>query len=252
VLEFLPRPGAWLATAPPGPWYGLLPESARQPTDELRLFPGVVPLALAGAAALRRRDPLVAAAGLAAAGLVLLSLRWGDWSAWRLVHRHVPGADGVRAVSRVWAAVLPLALVAGLVAAGRLLAGRRWGPVAAGLLLAAGVAEQVPWRGALPSFDADVWQRRVEAVRRRMAPGAVYYVGPAPGLTDYQGQLLAMWAGLRANAPVVNGYSGRYPAGYPDWTRPMTADELRRWLGPGAAGAVVWIDPGPAGAAAAP
>ena len=27
-----------------------------------------------------------------------------------------------------------------------------------------------------------------------------------------------MWSGLRTNAPVVNGYSGRYPLHYPDWS----------------------------------
>ncbi|HEY1381188.1 MAG TPA: hypothetical protein VGF55_30590, partial [Gemmataceae bacterium] len=121
------------------------------------------------------------------------------------------------------------ALVGGLVALDGLLRRVRFGGVVAGLVLVLGVAEQVPVR-RLPSFEVAPWQARVAALRERMTPGTAAYVEPPPGRPFWESQVTAMWAGLEAGVPVVNGYSGRYPAGYPDWTRPMTDDELNDWM----------------------
>jgi len=98
------------------------------------------------------------------------------------------------------------------------------------VLLVLGVAEQLPIRGDLPSFDVAKWTACVESVRGQMKPQQVYLVGLPPGIAPYQGQLEAMWAGLKANAPVVNGYSGRYPLNYPDWNHTMTPEQLQQWL----------------------
>ena len=43
------------------------------------------------------------------------------------------------------------------------------------------------------------------------------------------GELLGAWAGMRANVPVVNGYSGRWPPGYPAGDV-LTDEQLREWL----------------------
>ncbi|MBN9120940.1 MAG: hypothetical protein J0I06_17605, partial [Planctomycetes bacterium] len=56
------------------------------------------------------------------------------------------------------------------------------------------------------------------------------YVDPAGevGVGPY-GEVFGMWVGLRANVPVLNGYSGRPPKGFP----PMGAlsdDQIREWL----------------------
>jgi hypothetical protein len=64
-----------------------------------------------------------------------------------------------------------------------------------------------------------------------------------PKVADYQGQLIAMWAGLKANALVVNGYSGRVPDDYPAWQFTMTEEQLQRWLQGRYAGPVVIIKP---------
>jgi hypothetical protein len=43
------------------------------------------------------------------------------------------------------------------------------------------------------------------------------------------GEVFGMWVGLRANVPVLNGYSGRAPTGFP----PMGAlsdQQIRDWL----------------------
>jgi hypothetical protein len=137
---------------------------------------------------------------------------------------------------------LLFALVGGLLAVEHWLTERRvrW---MAPLLLVLGVMEQIPWRGELPSFDVATWNADVEIVRSQMTPREPHYVGLKPGVPAYQGQLLGMWAGLKANAPVVNGYSGRYPIHYPDWTRTMTDAELQQWLAGRYAGSVSVIQP---------
>ncbi len=63
--------------------------------------------------------------------------------------------------------------------------------------------------------------------------------GPYP----VYGDVLGMWAGLRANVPVVNGYSGRWPNGYPS-ADVMSDDDLRAWLGrSGFRGRVAVVNP---------
>ncbi len=221
VLALTPRPAAWL-TAGDG-----------EADPELRVFPGVVPLAVAAcglAVQLHSRKRLVAASLLAAVALALLASRWGDWSPWRAVYRWVPGGSGIRAVGRAVFTVELFALTGGLVAVDGLLRRVRFGTVAAGLILAAGVAEQIPVR-PLPSFAVAPWQDRVAALRERLAPGSPAYVELPPDRPYWESQLTAMWAGLEAGVPVVNGYSGRYPPGYPgDGTRTMTDDELKDWM----------------------
>jgi hypothetical protein len=239
VLALTPQPAAWLASAPQGVWYGWLPKRVREAASELWLFPGVGVFALGGLAAvttvprsvLGERRTLVAACVLTTGLLALLASRWGDWSAWRAVNRWVPGGEAIRAVGRVVFTVELFALVGGFVALDTLL--RRFAPrrqtLVVGLALLAGIAEQVPVR-ELPSFELAPWQARVEALRTRMTPGTPAYVELAPGRPFWDSQVAAMWAGLEANVPVVNGYSGRYPLGYPDWTRSLTADELDQWM----------------------
>lgn len=51
-----------------------------------------------------------------------------------------------------------------------------------------------------------------------------------------------MWVGLRANVPVVNGYSGLSPDGFPPFG-PLTDDQLRGWLTGKFRGNVRVVDP---------
>jgi hypothetical protein len=239
VLALTPRPAAWLASAPQGVWAGWLLSEAPGESAELSLFPGFVPLALVGLAAgavmwrpaLGGRRALVTACLVTAGLLAALASRWGDWSPWHAVYRWVPGGEAIRAVGRVVFTVELFALVGALVALEGLLqrCSLSWRAAFGWALLVAGIVEQMPVR-ELPSFELAPWQARVAALRERMTTGTVAYVELPPGRPFWQGQLQAMWAGLEANVPVVNGYSGRYPTGYPDWTRTMTDAELHDWL----------------------
>jgi hypothetical protein len=238
VLALTPRPAAWLASTPQGVWYDRLPKRVREASSELWLFPGVVPIALVGlaaGAAVRRAAPgdrrtLVAACLIAAGLLMLLASRWGDGSPWRAVYRWAPGGEAIRAVGRVVFTAELFALIGGLVAVDDVL--KRLAPAGRAavslLLLIGGVAEQVPVRD-LPSFEVGPWAARVGRLRDQMTPGTVAYVELPPDRPFWESQVTAMWAGLEANVPVVNGYSGRYPLGYPDGMRTMTPAELDEW-----------------------
>jgi hypothetical protein len=228
VLALTPRPADWLATAPQSVWHKWLPIHVHEAVSELWIFPGVAPLAVAacGLAGALNRKRLFALTCLA---LALLALRWGDWTAWRAVYRWAPGGDGIRAVGRVVFTIELFALVGGLVALDAVLRKVRLGWAIAGLLLVLGMAEQAPVR-ELASFEVAPWQARVMELRDRLKPGTVAYIELPPGRHFWEGQVTAMWAGLEANVPVVNGYSGRYPPDYPDWTRSMTAAELTEWM----------------------
>ena len=49
-------------------------------------------------------------------------------------------------------------------------------------------------------------------------------------------QLSAMWAGIKANTPVVNGYSGKVPPKYGDNQKSMNTYQVIDWLGEGRKG----------------
>jgi hypothetical protein len=246
VRELIPRPASWFAAVPHGLWYDWFPKSCHELNSELWIFPGAVPIALFAAGAImqgtRARTELALLA--TAVILALLALRWGDGSPWYAIWKWAPGGQAIRAVSRIWTVILLFALVGGLAAISRRLDGRRIGWFAA-VLLVLGVIEQVPIRAELPSFDVAKWNTCVETVHEQMKPKAVHMIGLIPGIYPYQGQLAAMWAGLKANAPVVNGHSGRYPLDYPDWNRTMSQEQLERWLIGRYAGPVEIIFPEP-------
>lgn len=238
VREMVPGPRSWLAPPIWSIWFDVLPQTVRESNPELWIFPGFVAYGLAATAmivlvvfpkSLGDSERKLAWACLwTALILVILSQRWGVNSPWYAVWRWCPGGQAIRAVGRIWTITLPLALIASLIAVDRWLDARLGATLIALVLLGFGVAEQLPVR-PLPSFAVAQWNAAVESVRGQMKPGAVHYVELMPKVTDYQGQLIAMWAGLKANVPVVNGYSGRFPNGYPDWKYTMTDEQLRRW-----------------------
>jgi hypothetical protein len=93
------------------------------------------------------------------------------------------------------------------------------------------------------SFDKKDAQARIQAaaawVERDGKPRAFFYSSQRPGLPNWNDHVDAMWAGLAAGVPTVNGYSSSYPQlwaplykaaicgkGDEDFVRSC----LRRWL----------------------
>jgi hypothetical protein len=128
--------------------------------------------------------------------------------------------------------ILPLALIGGFLglelALDRVRLARRRNWITASIVLF-GVAEQ--YQADLPSFDKLEYRAEVKSVRTALeASGCgAGYVVLDPSRPFYVSQMVAMWGGLEANVPVLNGYSGNFPPGYPDPTRSMTDVELAEW-----------------------
>jgi hypothetical protein len=254
VRVFLPRLQSWLAV-PEGSVYSrfLRPFPPGTPAVwEHYLFPGFVVLALgiASAAYLARRredgEPeadgagrpfLLACWGTALAlGLLSFYLPVGGHavSLWRIVYRVVPGAGAIRAVGRISTVVYLFGLVAACAGADAALRRLRLRPLGqaslAGLILVAGMAEQRV--SDPPAFEKRSFRVQVERLRAAIPPGCPSFYAPLrPGQPFFVSQLAAMWAGLEANVPTVNGYSGNSPPGYPNPTRTMSDAELRLWAG---------------------
>ena len=254
----MPTPAAWL-TGPPGtPWDQTLGPRATDPTlpppglrswvsDECYLFCGFAIYALMLAAAAHRlvarrpdRSPesAVIAAGLLTAAIwMLLTLTLGQagHSLWELV-RCVPGSKSIRCVSRVYVVVYLFGSLAALVWLARtteLLRPRvRWALLA--LVAVAIIGEQIGYDP--PSFEKQDFYPLADRTAEQLRGADVGYVLPA--FTDTSGhkslnvygEVFGMWVGMRANVPVVNGYSGRTPPGDFPFAAPADDDSLRRWL----------------------
>jgi hypothetical protein len=150
--------------------------------------------------------------------LAVLSLRdVGEGALWWWVYQWVPGATAIRAVGRITLTVLLFALMGGLLAVQAVLRAPQFAPrarwVVGSLVLLVGAAEQIA--AHLPSFEAASFYPRAEALAIRVRPCTALYVAHRSDMYWYTSELLAMWAGLHANRPVVNGYSGRSPVAYP-------------------------------------
>lgn len=248
----IPTPAAWL-TPPPGvAWADTARAVLPEVSFECWLFPGVGGAAVVLAAAawvLRYRRaaerpaawPLVAACLGAAAVWAALCLRIGLLSPWMAVQA-VPGAGAIRCVSRVVVVVDLFALLGAAVwlthALGRLAPARRAAAFAA--VAAVVVAEQVGHAPYL-SRRADFYPE-VERVAESLRGADVGYVVPRAGRPIEHEEVFAMWAGLKAGVPVVNGYSGRTPAAYPLTDAPDPDAALRAWLAGKVRGRVVVID----------
>ena len=259
VLSFLPRVTSWLAAPPGSLYHALLPDislTARAPWEHY-LFPGMVPIALGAVSVAytlrlsqeeRRRQALLVTCWIAAAALVAISLVvprfaldglhlvkvYPGVSLWWWVFRSVPGAGAIRAVGRISIVIDALAAVAFCCGADAAIRRGRLRPMARAALLAAllvvGVAEQrVP---SPPAFEKQSFWRRVAAVRASIPPGChLLYLTLQPGRNYPVTQLVAMWAGLDARVPVINGYSGNAPPHYPQGLRTWSMSELRAWSG---------------------
>jgi hypothetical protein len=237
----LPELRSWIA-APPDSVCGVVLSNYREGLPrEHWLFVGFALLFAFGIAAvfamvkLRGAEAgnrlLVAAAVITTLILVAVTVRWpGGASAWRYVFKLVPGAAGLRAVTRVFTVVYLFGIIASMVALDRMI-GRvspSWQMTLCVVFLAFTAVEQLRWR--LPSFDHAAVFQRVAAVSAGLKGQESGYVALDDVHPFWENQLVAMWGGLKANVPVVNGYTGRWPGSYPSWSRNLSDDELQGWL----------------------
>ncbi len=243
-VEHMPTVWSLFAGPPDSRWYHTVRGVRSLVGTETFFFSGFgfYFLLLAAAVAVRARrhavelEPaarLATAGFLAALGLLLLTLNYGSGvSAWWVL-RLAPGGLGIRAVGRVQMVIYLFLIPAVLIGFTLWVQGRlRAGPARfVAFAVAVGVVafEQTGHDGE--SFDkADVYGVAARAAERFRGADVAYYTIPEDEHPLYP-SLVAMWAGMLADVPVVNGYSGRRPPTFPELER-LTDADVKAWLGP--------------------
>lgn len=244
---FVATPGTlWADHLTPRHW-GKFPEKA--------LFQGFgvyAVFALGAWYAWRRRFPgrgLVLATLGTALILAILGTRWGwNISLWYVVHQIVPGANAFRAIGRIAYAVYLFGLIGGLVGVQAFIEARvsvhRTRMLLYGLLFAVMVVEQV--RPFPEYFDKE---EQFFGPARSLVPHLegvdTAYVVFDESMPSYRHDIAAMWAGLWAKVPVMNGFSGTIPPGHPIGVDNPSVERLVRALPPQWRGKLAVIEWGP-------
>ena len=249
VSQMLPRLASWFLPSPNSLWSAVWYDSAASDLPlswEHSLFLGFTAMGLLGLALYvgivqkisSQRALLVKLCLGVAAVLFALSLQFSNgFSLWQFVYSLVPGATAIRAVSRIWAILDCYLLVAICLSADTFfssissnrrtsLAGRKRLALLPSALLCLCLIEQITFK--MPAYDKLPHLKQETEVAHLMQGCEVAYVQILPGhIAD---QLTAMWAGLKAHVPVVNGYSGNAPPHYYNLDQPMSLPQVTNWL----------------------
>jgi hypothetical protein len=150
-----------------------------------------------------------------------------DGSLWGTLHRVIPGAGGIRAVSRiVMLQLLPLGAAAAWAVTGL---ERRLGFVVAALFAALVVLENSGTAGY--HFSARDHAARIERIKRELTSTHCDTFFLTGSDEPYKVQLDAMWASLLSKVPTINGYSGNTPRRWPfENPRDVRPGQLKAWL----------------------
>ena len=167
-----------------------------------------------------RPQPWLKVAGLTALTIVLtVTLYRGRLSPWQLVAAVVPGAEGLRAVSRIG---LVLLIPAAAALATFLQRTKPWLAWAVFVVCIVEQGARVP-----DTYPKEQLRKDVAQVAAAIPKDcrAFFYAPVGQPKYDEKTQLDAMWAGLELGIPTANGYSSHFPK---DWTL------LEHGLAPGA------------------
>ncbi len=245
VSLMLPRLVSWLTPPEGSPWLALLsPLSKDLPMiGEHRLFMGltlilltgfVVRLVLTKASFLEPdRRLLIRSCFITALVIFVLSLSLFDYSLWELVHALVPGAKAMRAAARICLFFYFYLLVAVLLGFDSFLRlaitqkKSRLSVICAICLL--GISEQIIINPH--SFEKAPFFRVEAELQELMSQGCeAAYIFASDQTPDWVKQTSAMWAGMRTNVPIVNGYSGWTPRSYNYVVERQGFPGLIKWL----------------------
>jgi hypothetical protein len=252
---YCPYIDGWFVATPGSLWadhltyrhWGAFPEKA--------LFQGFAVYAvflLAGWHAWRSRFPgrgLVLAGLGTALVLAILGTRWGyNFSLWYVVHQLVPGANAFRAIGRIAYSVYLFGLIGGLVGVQALVDQRisreKTRCAIYAVLFAFMVAEQV--RPFPEYFDKEEqFFAPARSLVQHLDGVDTAYVVFDESMPPYRHDIAAMWAGLWAKVPVMNGFSGTIPPGHPIGVDFPDVEQLVRALGPNWRGKLAVIEWGP-------
>lgn len=216
MTKYAPRPASWFLLGEGNYLFGWLQREGGPfaHLSEMEHSAGIgfiAPLVgLCGLLGARRR-PGMAILLLATGSLMLIATMFGDFSVWRWVHAHVPGAGGIRAIARV-SMILTLAVPIGIA----LLLERLWRSGSYALCAALAllcVIEQpgTPLLHVSKLANRQKIEKLAERVGDHCAAFLLVYRGPPGHLLedDY-----AAWVQLATHKPTVNGRYGNVPK---DW-----------------------------------
>lgn len=231
VLGILPKFGSWLRPAPGTLWSSLLTSNAEDFLPwpgEHYLFLGfcVIFLTCFSLYTLVKRKVLLSAERellvktclLVSITLFVLSLRIGDFSLWYIVYKVIPGASAIRAVTRISLVIYFYLLIAITLCFDSFIKTEiksyRWQTLLASIVCVLGLSEQVSF--ALPSYEKASLAKTRWEMQEVIQKGCdvAYLPKTATGFDFLSSQLLMMEAGMQANIPVINGYSGWIPPDY--------------------------------------
>ncbi|MHB2017255.1 MAG: hypothetical protein ACYCW6_09945 [Candidatus Xenobia bacterium] len=226
VEQLLPRWSSWFSAPPQSLLYGRMVVLHGVPPWEHHLFAGFVLLGMVGFSVTRMKGRPWCMAWLGTAlCLVVITLDVRGLSLWSCIYPLVPGAASLRAVGRVSLLVylyLSLACLPVLDTV-RL---RGLGPV----LCVLAILEQSTT--SLPSFSKAAFVDQARAVQSMMQGCDAAYLWPVRGDWPVTSELIAMFAGMQAQVPVVNGDAASPPPDYPGFLRPLPMPDLLSWIGP--------------------
>jgi hypothetical protein len=252
MIAYIPKLNSWLLVPP---WYSFWSDSlghlaGNMPAPyEHYIFLGLVGTAavMGGILYCLRKPSSVEAKGLEMGRrqmiaiflltgfvVILLSLNVSKGlSLWWFVYRFVPGGSAIRAVSRIALATLPCFLIAGLLWLDLWVDRFKDRRVLQTSLLVAiatfGMLEQRLYWSDVPVLEAARRQVKIEHIELSQSLKQycqVAYVSPlnlasskpTPPIDIIYHQITAMLAGIEANVPMINGYSGFAPPNFSlDW-----------------------------------
>ncbi len=245
--SLMPTPSAWITGAPDSMWT-ITTTSHRVPVSlECWLFSGFTIYALMIASVVSlffyKRDKRPAEWAIIAAAMftvvlwmvLTLTLKEQSDSLWRWV-RYLPGGLAIRCVSRVYLLVYLFGSIAGLMWLTQVTEriGREWLRYAVqAVVIGAMMFEQTQYQQ--PRYVRKHFYPLVDETAKDLKGAeAVWivprYVDPTGEVaTGPYGEVFGMWVGLRANVPVLNGYSGRAPTGFPPMGA-LTDEQIHNWL----------------------
>ncbi len=269
VSTMVPRWSSWLLPPPNSLWSPLLEPLSKNllMSYEHRLFMGFTVLALTVLSVyivFKKNDILgkeradVVKACLFVS-LVIFVVFLSGLGLWKLVYWFVPGGKAIRSVARISLVLYFFLLIAVLLSLDSFLKAKisnsKWRLLLSSLVCVLALSEQILINPV--SYEKGSFLNVETELQGLMGKGCdLAYVLPAvnkdePYWAGYPDEVSAMWAGLRAGVPVVNGYSGGSPPNYPGKEgktneksryRPMTAPELQGWLKDDAKGRLCVID----------
>ncbi len=250
-LYIMPRPSTWLACPAHSLWeLRLAPaEEAHGQGRHYGMGLGYLFILLIGLLTgwEKRRDPVwrpwalfALTSLLTCLVLVFITTNLGDGeSLWYPFYQIVPGAKSIRCVGRVGFTVMLLSLIGSLTILQRSLSISVASPktccAISLLLLLICAGEQVCV--SQESFARSEFYPKAAELAKQIAGADAVYVLPDPQSREQPGthDLIAMWAGLHSNVPVVNGNSGRSPDNYVDPSKNLEAEVMRvlgqKWQG---------------------